>query len=262
MRTAVLALFLLTPLGACACPRGAPALPRPAAGRAPHALPRERALARAAGLGHAAVWRYLAATYDADQDGRVTAEEHGRGPEVFARLDHDQDGALTPADFRGPTPMDRLLARLFLMRHLSPPAPDAPPGPPGPPDADALARGFAAVDADGDGRLSRAEVERELARPRPHSRVPPVPRGVHLHAALRASVDADADGYLALDEWQDFVAGLARAPRPAPRPAPTGPRPGEPAPDFELPLRDGSGRVRLSEVLARRPVALLFGSWT
>ena len=38
-------------------------------------------------------------------------------------------------------------------------------------------------------------------------------------------------------------------------------RPGEPAPDFALPRADGTGDVRLSELLTR-PVLLHFGSFT
>jgi hypothetical protein len=37
---------------------------------------------------------------------------------------------------------------------------------------------------------------------------------------------------------------------------------GDPAPDFELRLLDGDGTVRLSALLAEKPVALVFGSYT
>ena len=37
---------------------------------------------------------------------------------------------------------------------------------------------------------------------------------------------------------------------------------GDPAPDFTLPLRDGSRRVALSASRGVRPVALIFGSYT
>ena len=37
---------------------------------------------------------------------------------------------------------------------------------------------------------------------------------------------------------------------------------GDAAPDFELPLVDGGGTVRLAELNAGRPVALVFGSFT
>ena len=37
---------------------------------------------------------------------------------------------------------------------------------------------------------------------------------------------------------------------------------GDVAPDFDLPLVDGSGSVKLSDFGAGRPVALIFGSYT
>jgi hypothetical protein len=38
--------------------------------------------------------------------------------------------------------------------------------------------------------------------------------------------------------------------------------PGDVAFDFDLPRLDGGGRVRLSSFAGRRPVALVFGSYT
>jgi hypothetical protein len=38
--------------------------------------------------------------------------------------------------------------------------------------------------------------------------------------------------------------------------------PGDPAFPFDLPLLDGSGRVRLADFGGERPVALIFGSYT
>jgi len=37
---------------------------------------------------------------------------------------------------------------------------------------------------------------------------------------------------------------------------------GDLAPDFELPMLDGTGAVRLSSTYANQPVALIFGSYT
>ncbi len=37
---------------------------------------------------------------------------------------------------------------------------------------------------------------------------------------------------------------------------------GDPAPDFALPLRGGGGTVQLSHYRGKRPVALIFGSYT
>jgi len=39
-------------------------------------------------------------------------------------------------------------------------------------------------------------------------------------------------------------------------------RPGEPAPDFTLPLLDRSGSVTLSSLQGVRPIVLIFGSYT
>lgn len=48
----------------------------------------------------AAVWRYLAAKYDANRDGRIEAGEYGRDTEAFDRLDQDGDGAVTIEDLQ------------------------------------------------------------------------------------------------------------------------------------------------------------------
>jgi hypothetical protein len=39
-------------------------------------------------------------------------------------------------------------------------------------------------------------------------------------------------------------------------------REGDPAPDFTLPLHDGTGQVTLSSFRGQRPVVLVFGSYT
>jgi peroxiredoxin len=41
-----------------------------------------------------------------------------------------------------------------------------------------------------------------------------------------------------------------------------GPRPGETAPDFDLPTTEGAGRFRLSARRGRHPVLITFGSLT
>ena len=40
------------------------------------------------------------------------------------------------------------------------------------------------------------------------------------------------------------------------------PQKGDPAPDFELGDIDGGSRIRLSDFTGRKPVALVFGSFT
>lgn len=45
------------------------------------------------------VWQFLAARYDADHDGRITAAEYTRSARGFRQLDADGDGAVTLHDF-------------------------------------------------------------------------------------------------------------------------------------------------------------------
>ncbi len=224
--------------------------------------------ARAHGHGQAAVLRYLVATYDADGDGRITPAEYARDAQVFGQLDRNQDGSLGPEDFQGPTRMDGLITRLFMMRHLLP-APDAD-APLAAPTAQALAQGFARLDRNGDARLSRAEVEQALAQPAaqaPRSAAPDLPKGVHVYRSLLAQLDEDGSGDLSLAEWEQArialpggpAASAPRAPGTRPRPAPAV---GDPAPDFVLPVLDAPIVAQLSDFRGAKPVALIFGSWT
>jgi len=48
------------------------------------------------------VWAFLRGKYDHDGDGRITAEEHGRGKLAFYYLDRKQDGVLTAEDLELP----------------------------------------------------------------------------------------------------------------------------------------------------------------
>jgi Ca2+-binding EF-hand superfamily protein len=47
------------------------------------------------------VWKTLAAKYDKNKDGEIDAKEYSRGEEKFRGLDRDRDGVLTKADFEG-----------------------------------------------------------------------------------------------------------------------------------------------------------------
>jgi hypothetical protein len=44
-------------------------------------------------------WERVAKNFDRDRDGRITAKELDTKPELFAVLDRDGDGAITPDDF-------------------------------------------------------------------------------------------------------------------------------------------------------------------
>ena len=47
------------------------------------------------------VFKFLAEKYDADKDGKITADEYDRSEENFARFDTNKDGVLTAADWSG-----------------------------------------------------------------------------------------------------------------------------------------------------------------
>ena len=46
-----------------------------------------------------AAWQQISQKYDADKDGKITAEELGRGDRAFGNLDTNRDGNLTAEDF-------------------------------------------------------------------------------------------------------------------------------------------------------------------
>ncbi len=198
-------------------------------------------------------WKGAAQRLDRDGDGRIARAEFP-GPDAdFRRLDRDGDGGLTAADFD------------FSAHALAP---------------SMGMNVFFAADADGNGKLTRDEVQAFFAR-----------------------ADRDGQGYLSLTETQDLFtpprrpapAGASGPGSPAPSPSfwarllggggpdtgepgrltllkglftqeigslQRGPRPGEVAPDFTLrTVADGSP-VTLSEQIGPRPVVLVFGNFT
>jgi hypothetical protein len=241
------------------------------------AAPAEDAVLAPEGVDSA--WQYLAAKYDADQDGSIAPAEYRRAGSDFAQLDGDADGALTPADFpdedfadaRGLADMSpeqrahlRALydARAVVLTYFEPE-----PGAEGLSRA-ALEAAFLRLDRDGDGALERAELARATDE-RPWGG-PGEAWELLLAAADRPG---DGDGRLARAELEtyhgslDSKDGLLRGPpsgwsRGAEGLASDGPPVGTPAPDFALAPPDGGAPVRLSSWAGKKPVALIFGSYT
>jgi EF hand len=238
-------LVLAALICSCASPRrAAPAAPVPAAAPA----------ARAAEL---SPFERLAALHDRNGDGLVSRDEYGRTDEAFRNLDRDRNGIIDRRDFEKPVAMPADLAAPFLLvRRFAGP------------EADSVAIGdlddlFAENDADKDGALDRAELAGPESRPGP-DRIGP----------LLAAADADKDGRLTLAELKTWA--LARdkdddgrisvrermTPGHEPKTGWFEPAAREPAPDFTLPLEEGRGTVTLSSFRDRKPVALIFGSFT
>jgi hypothetical protein len=96
-------------------------------------------------------------------------------------------------------------------------------------------------DADGDGRVARAEYTRS--------------------SAGYARLDADRDGVVTAADFDARWDGVVRNAEGELVYGEGGPAPGESAPEFELETTAGE-RVALADFRGKRPVALIFGSFT
>ena len=77
-----------------------------------------------------------------------------------------------------------------------------------------------------------------------------------------ARLDRNGDGFLTQNDW-DSVRGRRSRQRPGDRLFGIAPEEGEVAPDFNLPyVKEPEKRVRLSSFAEKKPVALIFGSYT
>jgi Ca2+-binding EF-hand superfamily protein len=195
--------------------------------------------------------------YDRDRDGRIARAEYSRTDEGFRNLDRDRDGIITAADLAQPVHMPADLAAPFLIvRRFAGP------------DVDSIAIGdldeaFEAADLDRDGSMDRVEFSG-----------PDAPPGPDRFAPLLAAADRNHDARLTLEELKTYALArdrdgdgrLARRERMMPGVEPrTGwfdPPDRQRAPDFTLPRDDAAGRVTLSAFAGKRPVALIFGSYT
>lgn len=201
------------------------------------------------------VWKFFSERHDKNADGKITLEEYARGKERFASLDRDGDKLLTRADFEG--------GRRRGRRRRGGATPSM------------LGELVIRADKDGDKVVSAGEWKGFVAK---IERVDLTAllgesAGESTLVALRKALDSNADGVLARDEVaaahqrldinrDGKVTALERTRRAAPRR-------GEWAPDFTLRFvgkvkaaEKGQTRFRLSQLRGKRPVALIFGSYT
>jgi hypothetical protein len=174
-------------------------------------------------------WTWLAERHKIGLDGAIPRKKFLGSGERFDLLDRNRDGQLTAADFDWSE-------RSALVKQV-----------------DQLNGWFRRLDANSNGRISRQEWEAFFKRA------------------------AGDKGYLTPEDLQEALA----PPRPASRQdgpsLPTllrglfqgeigssheGPKVGEQAPDFTLNTHDGTRSVKLSEYRDRKPVVLIFGSFT
>ena len=180
-------------------------------------------------------WKWLAARYDKNHDGKITEDEFPGPPELFERLDRDRDGKLTAADFdwteRSPY-MRQLMQAGMMLRALG---------------------------SDNGGKITQEDWERIFRRlskgkgfvtpedlrdlmyppqPEPPKGAPPPQQGDPSQLVL--------------------LKGLLDGDLGSPFP---GPQVGQRAPAFRLKTYDGGREIALSD-LRGKPVVLVFGSFT
>ena len=244
----------------------------------------------------ARLWAVLAERHDKDKDGKITAREYARGEDKFRNWDSDGDGVLTEADFeslrrgrgkrrgrnRGGN-TNSILARLVAR----------------PADINKDGRVTAGewhkfcerLDCNQDGILSRAEfpdnenlsdrrfgmLRRALDEDRDgsvqHREI----------AAVFQQLDRNKNKVLCRAEMGGNRSRGGRGRRGRSN-EPGVPQPGQPAPDFDLPLLDQpadqppdqpasqpdaqskgarpQATIKLSSFAGKKPVALIFGSYT
>ena len=171
-------------------------------------------------------WGWLAAKLDHDRSGGLSRSEVPRPEVFFEALDTDLDGTITQADLSGEAskPGSGLAAAVF--RRLDADSNDRV-------SWDELSYFFQDADRAKRGWIAREDLERIFSKPGRASETMPS-RTRFFEMLIRGEL------------------GSFRS----------GPTLGAQAPDFELARREGKGRVRLSSHRGKRPVVLVFGSFT
>jgi hypothetical protein len=180
-------------------------------------------------------WKWLAEHMDANRDGIITRKEF-KGPRVlFDRLDRDGDGRLTRADFdwspRSPLVQQGQFAAMLFRRG----------------------------NTASDGRLSKAEWEamfKHAAKGKDY--LTPEDLRTLLFPPSRPPAKAPPPGAGMPSRWM-LVKGLFSGEIGSMR---EGPKVGDMAPSFRLPTQDGKRAISLADYRGKKPVVLVFGSFT
>jgi hypothetical protein len=178
-------------------------------------------------------WKWLAARYGVNGDGVITRKEFTGPAELFDRLDRNRDGVLTQEDFDWSE-------RSPFVRQVG------------------MTEGwFRGIDRDSNGRISHGEWDAFFKK------------------------EAKGKDHLTPDDLREAL--FPPAPPPKPEAGGGGPSPGmllrglfegeigsmhegpslnAEAPDFSLKTEDGKQTIALSQFRGKKPVVLIFGSFT
>lgn len=204
----------------------------------------------------AAIWKHLRARYDKDKDGKITPLEYPRGKQRFTNFDRDRDGNLTAKDFPEGKHFNGFSPGMLRRADR---------------DRDGVVtkaewKGMVGMlDADGNGKITSKEFGR-IAGPAMAEKWDLMLLSFDQDldgdfdledcAAMFNDCDLDSDGRIVDKELAGWKWSGPRSNRRAPKV-------GAIAPDFELPrLDDEEKSIRLSSFRGKRPVALIFGSYT
>lgn len=229
---------------------------------------------------------YLLAAYDADGDDSISRDEYDRSDSTWERLDRNKDGAINEADFKrseggGSGRMQSFVAQFMIGKYFQ--ADDEVEKV----YLDEVKAGFEAYDSDRNGIVAIDEFTcayEDAERTLPSEDMYMGMMGdVDPWEAILAGADEDKDGALAIAELETFFVARAsgdekiwtfeeRQGRPSghgdaqasePRvESKEGAMEGTRAPDFTLSSPDGLDTVTLSSFAGKKPVALIFGSYT
>ncbi|HYH67854.1 MAG TPA: deiodinase family protein, partial [Urbifossiella sp.] len=178
-------------------------------------------------------WKWLATRHDLPTLSKELPRDKFRGPpDLFARLDRDGDGTITPFDLdwseRNPYVQQAAMVNRFFRR----------------------------MDADGDSKLSVQDFEAFLKRAGAGKDylTPDDFRAALLSAGPGGAFmpgDGPSVSMLVKGLYSSEVGSLQE-----------GPAVGDTAPDFELKTADGTQTVKLSKLVGPKPVVLVFGNFT
>ena len=177
-------------------------------------------------------WKWLAGRHSVETKSEGIARDHFDGqPELFEALDRDGDGKISPSD------LDWSDRNPFVMQ------------------ANMLSRVFRRLDASADGKLTREELNAVFKRLAAEKefftaddfRRGMIPRGpAGFSPGNEPSIPVLVRGLFAGE-----IGSISE-----------GPKLNSPAPDFTLKTLDGKETVRLSKLIGKKPVILVFGNFT